>query len=326
MEEKDKNKNDTLQKHKRIDVEQQKNEDLTENEHGEDPTPTDNKAKGKESPDDEPMGEDPAVAAYRELITKMDEMESAEQTDVSSTEDSQKTSEAGVDGYSMGQSGEHAPLLLGTLQEEDELLGLNGPERALHTPPPPGNLSVVFHGLPIPSIIDPAMGLSPSRRLGLVESPFIGGRTSPQNGRGSPSPRMLRSGRVSPHQDPPDIRTTSPVSVNHNESPRESKGSITSIIVQPADNAKDGKWAEANGLTKIPNGTNLADEKTNQMRKKSKDTIFFRAFRERASQENFALYGLLTPALCLVPNVDGVSHETVNLHCTECGNWVYGPM
>ncbi|XP_071834733.1 uncharacterized protein [Apostichopus japonicus] len=33
--------------------------------------------------------------------------------------------------------------------------------------------------------------------------------------------------------------------------------------------------------------------------------IFVRTFKERASQENFALYGLLTPALCLVPSIDG---------------------
>lgn len=35
--------------------------------------------------------------------------------------------------------------------------------------------------------------------------------------------------------------------------------------------------------------------------------VFVRTFKERASQENFALYGLLTPALCLVPSIDGVS-------------------
>ncbi|XP_033096631.1 uncharacterized protein LOC117100901 isoform X2 [Anneissia japonica] len=43
--------------------------------------------------------------------------------------------------------------------------------------------------------------------------------------------------------------------------------------------------------------------------------ISIRTFKERDSQENFILYGLLTPALCLVPGIDG--HDALTKSFTE---------
>ncbi|XP_071963410.1 uncharacterized protein [Antedon mediterranea] len=43
--------------------------------------------------------------------------------------------------------------------------------------------------------------------------------------------------------------------------------------------------------------------------------VSIRAFKERPSHENFILYGLLTPALCLVPGIDG--HDALTKSFTE---------
>ena len=298
--------------------------------------------------------EDPTVAAYRKFISEIDQMENGGQEDGKDENKQQSTDNL----KSEKVNNEKSPLLLSTVQEEDELDGLDGPDGRMSTPPPPlgaglhgpgGRLSTApppgVNGRTSPSsdktsvtvtgitVTDrtspgdgrtsPLLGRTSPLSNGEISHGSIGGRTSPSlnsGGRNSPflsgrsSPR-LHKGRVSPHLGVVEDQNSWS---NDNGSNRRKgsdgsngrKGSVHSIQVKPAPvvanniDTNSGK----NGTVGF-NDTNNTAETQAKPRKKRASQIFVRAFGERASQENFALYGLLTPALCIVPKVDGVSSQ-----------------
>ncbi len=274
--------------------------------------------EGEDPTHDEQEGEDPTLAAYRNLILQMDQMENGEDEEEDGKDKNLDVSVKSV------TTGDRAPLLLSAVQEENEiLLGSHGPKSQLSkpfqmgrsssppphgvrfsTPPPPrGRLST-----PPPPGVPVNNRNVEKHKMDLVTSPSgygspIQGRTSPLTG-ASPvsstrsSPRLLK-GRVSPSPPVADDGNQNTDLQLENPS-NERKISVHSIQVQPAPNGKT--------IHQTQKGTaDAKDVKKSKTKKRKMSRIFVRAFEERASQENFALYGLLTPALCLVPNVDGVS-------------------
>ena len=298
---------------------------------------------------DDLQDEDPTVAAYRKFISEIDQMENGGQEDGKDDKSVEKV------------NSEKSPLLLSTVQEEDELDGLDGPGRMstpppplgvclqgpgdrLSTPPPPSGVSgrtspssdktsVTVTGITVTDRTSPEDGLgriSPLSNGEKISHGSIGGRTSPSlnsGGRNSPflsgrnSPR-LHKGRVCPHLGVVEDQNSWG---NKDDSNRRKgsdgsngrKGSVHSIQVKPAPvvtNNIDTNPVK-NGTVGFKDSNNAAEMQAKT--KKRTSQIFVRAFGERASQENFALYGLLTPALCIVPKVDGVSSKKFDLFKTH---------
>ncbi|XP_072031587.1 uncharacterized protein [Amphiura filiformis] len=280
-----------------------------------------------ESVSDEPEGEDPTTAAYRNLILQMDQMENGENNEEHGTKDVKPVAE------------DRAPLLLSTLQEEDELQGSDGPRGTtppqvggrlstpppqglrLSTPPPGGRLTTPPpNGIPSSDITANLLKLDFVKSRTSLEdgraSP-IQGRTSPLTGGGRTSPvssgrssPMLHRGRVSP--SPLAVTDEGNAKDCYEKLQKERKVSVHSIQVLPAPKlgSEDEVKQTQNGTLhhKGPTketGNGVEAKAVHKMEKRKESLIFIRAFEDRASQENFALYGLLTPALCVVPNVDG---------------------
>ena len=107
------------------------------------------------------------------------------------------------------------------------------------------------------------------------------------------------------------IRRSSPV-LNDDTSPLFSKGSRSwksPVVSEPViyvKTANDGLTSNGKGRINDVESIKMQKAAFGDLEKEPRKSRV-RTFKQRSAQENFGLYGLLTPALCLVPGVDGVS-------------------
>ncbi|XP_071481798.1 uncharacterized protein [Diadema antillarum] len=157
-------------------------------------------------------------------------------------------------------------------------------------------------------------------------APKVDRQTTPPGGRTSPTGRSspFRNNRVEPMvvvEEPEKQAFTKDSEVSKNNN---SQGVMLKDVMQAfkaRDGANHGKVStpdsgvDSLGSEKRPSVKTLNDVEKVGPREDSEtkmrnNKVFMRTFKQRSSQENFALYGLLTPALCLVPRVDGTDALT----------------
>ncbi|XP_022097939.1 uncharacterized protein LOC110983191 isoform X3 [Acanthaster planci] len=225
-------------------------------------------------------GEDSDVAAYRNLIVEM-EREIEEQSPDSSTEYENK---------GLLKSSHFDMPRLGTPPRP-----LNGILANSHKG---GQGSANASGLVRPACDSPDYGLAGRG------SPVRSAHTPP----GDPEERLTPT---SPRSSSPIlIHTPSPV-LNRSTSPlcekKPRRNRKTPVVSDPVIQVKAAaENPPRNGKTRLIDDIDSIERQKAALGEKPeppKSTV--RTFKQRSAQENFGLYGLLTPALCLVPAVDG---------------------
>nr|XP_054758693.1 uncharacterized protein LOC129264776 isoform X2 [Lytechinus pictus] len=139
------------------------------------------------------------------------------------------------------------------------------------------------------------------------------GRASPINGRTSP----LKNNRVEPineKQLPHEMHTNKNNNIHSfltdNTQAFEKPHQTSNGKVSTPDSGVDSLGSEKRSSVKT-----ISDSSEKSRKSSHTNKVFVRTFKQRASQENFALYGLLTPALVLVPKIDG--HDALTETFTE---------
>ncbi|XP_038075187.1 uncharacterized protein LOC119742954 isoform X2 [Patiria miniata] len=234
-------------------------------------------------------GEDADVAAYRNFIVEME----------------REIEEQSPDGV---MEPENKLLLKASPIEKPPDVG-----RRLGTPPaPPNGVLPVVHSNSNVSGGDHA-SMDSARFRPRSSSPITG-----LTGRGSPirtvhTPPGDVDGTLTPtsprSNSPILVRTPSPV-LNRSTSPlweKKPRNRKSAVVSDPVIQVKAARGSlTSNGKARLMDDVDSVERQKAALGKKPEPPKSrIRTFKQRSAQENFGLYGLLTPALCLVPAVDG---------------------
>ncbi|XP_030854181.1 uncharacterized protein LOC115929441 isoform X2 [Strongylocentrotus purpuratus] len=253
----------------------------------------------EEGGEDEHQQREEMAEAYRKMLM---ELESDDEEDKGSVP--VKTEKDEVDSKppkKVKGADDKLPLLNESLSSS---LGIALADR--HGTPPPPSIIVIEDNSDVKINVEPKQYEqkvpTDERKNSIPGGGGGGGRTSP-NGRTSP----LRNNRVEPineKQTPHEIHANKNNNIHSlltdNTQAFEKSHRTSNGKVSTPDSGVDSLGSEKRSSVKT-----ISDSSEKSRKSSRANQVFMRTFKQRASQENFALYGLLTPALVLVPKIDG---------------------